>query len=208
MADDTPLNVGITGGIGSGKSLVCKIFQVLGIPVYDADTRARWLQSNDEELIGLIIKNFGNEAYIEANKLNRNFLAEKVFSNHEELNLLNQLVHPRVALDYQKWVAQHSSKPYVLKEAALLIESGAYRALDFIIHVKAPIDIRISRIRNRDKGRTEEQIHQIISKQLSDEERDQHTDYIIVNDHRSLLIPQVLHINQGLLSKCAKNLIK
>ena len=129
------LKVGITGGIGSGKTFLCKIFEVLGIDVYYADQRAKWLQNNHADLIAQIKSAFGESAYGDDGCLDRIFLAREVFSNPKKLALLNQLVHPKVAQDYTQWIQQRLSAPYTLKEAALLYESGSYRQLDCIINV-------------------------------------------------------------------------
>ncbi|MGB3588516.1 MAG: dephospho-CoA kinase, partial [Tunicatimonas sp.] len=125
------LQVGITGGIGSGKTFICKIFEVLGIDVYYADQRAKWLQQKDPNLKKEIKIAFGNAAYDQQGCLDRIFLAKEVFSNPKKLSLLNQLVHPKVAEDYTQWVKHRLHKPYTLKEAALLYETGSYRQLDY-----------------------------------------------------------------------------
>ncbi|MEQ8243674.1 dephospho-CoA kinase [Fulvivirga sp.] len=188
------LQVGITGGIGSGKSLVCKIFASLGIPIYDADSRAKWLTSNSETIKAAIIAHFGAEAYTETG-LNREYIAGRVFNNKQELEVLNGIIHPEVGKDYKAWVKSQSSD-YVIKEAALMFESGSYKVLDKVINVTAPIPLRIQRVLKRDPFRTEKEIQSIIEKQLSDEERIERSDYIINNDEKEMLIPQVLKLHE------------
>lgn len=190
--------VGITGGIGSGKSTVCEIFKTLGIAVYQADDRAKHLMQTDAELIASIKAEFGSETY-QNGTLNRPFLAKLIFSDAEKTKKINSLVHPAVAKDFQAWVEDQNS-PYVLKEAALMIESGSYQQLDVLINVFAPIDIRIQRIQKRDPQRSIEEIKGIIDKQVSEEKREEVADIIIRNDGDELLIPQVLAIHQQLIS--------
>jgi dephospho-CoA kinase len=195
-----PLQIGITGGIGSGKTLVCKIFACLGIPVYDADSHAKELMTTDGNLVSQIKKEFGDLSYLNDGTLNRKYLGEVVFSNQEKLDVLNKLVHPCVAQDYARWVESHSGKAYVLKEAALLFESGSYRGLDKIIVVHAPQDVRMRRVIHRD-GRTEEQVKEIMQKQMSEKEKLQRADAIIYNDDSSLIIPQVLSLHNRFQAK-------
>ncbi|UXX80082.1 dephospho-CoA kinase [Reichenbachiella carrageenanivorans] len=190
--------VGITGGIGSGKSTVCKIFEVLNIPVYAADDRAKFLMQYDPSLIKQITNTFGEASYSNGT-LNRSHLANVIFSNPKETEKINALVHPVVAQDFGSWRAQQHS-PYVLKEAALLIESGSYQSLDFLINVYAPIDTRIHRVQQRDPQRSIDEIKGIIDKQTSEERRTAVANAIINNDGNQLLIPQVLAIHQQLIS--------
>lgn len=191
--------VGITGGIGSGKSLISKIFEALGVSVYYADNRAKWLQIHDPKLIELIKKHFGSQAYTEKGDLNRTFLAEQVFNNDEKLTLLNNLVHPRVAEDFQQWQEKHIDSPYVLKEAALLFETGSYKSLHKIINVNAPVELRIKRVMLRDIHRSRQQILAIMAKQWQDEERTRMADFNINNNESSLIVPEVLRIHRTLV---------
>jgi dephospho-CoA kinase len=199
MTSPKPKLVGITGGIGSGKSTVAKIFSILGIPVYYADDRAKWLMANDRELKNKISAAFGLESYLEDGSINRAFLASQVFSDEEKVKTINALVHPAVKMDFETWVNQQKT-PYILKEAALLFETGSYRDLDKTINVSAPLKIRITRILLRDTHRTMEQIHDIIDKQLPDEEKNSLADMVIKNADNKLLIPQVLKIHQELIA--------
>lgn len=196
------LKVGITGGIGSGKSTVCRIFSALGIPVYDADSRAKWLQTNDLLLKNQIIQHFGNEAYLADGSLNRGYLASQIFNQPEKLQLLNRLVHPCVAKDSEEWLAQQQAagKPYSIKEAALMIEAGSYKQLDVLIVVTAPDQVRIARVLQRDPQRSAEEIAAIISKQMPESEKIKMADYVIVNDGNHMLIPQVIRLHQELLA--------
>lgn len=192
----TVLQIGITGGIGSGKSLVCRIFSRLGIPVYDADSRAKALMTTDAVLLTSIRKEFGEQSF-DGETLNRTYLAREVFSNPSKLERLNALVHPRVALDYENWAKSYDgSVPYVLKEAALLYESGSYAVLDKIIVVSASLETRIQRVLKRDPQRSREQILQIINRQLPEEEKLKRADKVINNDGTELVIPQVLALHQ------------
>jgi dephospho-CoA kinase len=190
--------IGITGGIGAGKSLICKVFRTLGVPIYEADLRARWLMENDHALRQEIINAFGNESYT-ATGLNRPYLAQRVFHDQAQASLLDSLVHPSVGKDFQTWASQHSHAPYVLNEAALLFEAGRYKSLDKVIMVFAPIPLRIARIRKRDPQRTESEIQGIIQKQWTDELKMELADFIIHNDEVQPLLPQILAIHEALM---------
>lgn len=198
------LKIGITGGIGVGKSIVTLIFRQLGIPFYDADTRAKWLIMHHPALVEAIKLHFGEEAYLENGELNRRYLAAKVFVNSDKIQLMNSLVHPKVGEDSAQWFEENEGKcPYTLKEAALLYESGGYKSLDKIIVVTAPIEIRIERIKIRDPQRSTEEILGIISKQMPEEEKIQRADFLIHNDETRLIIPQVLDLHHQLLALVA-----
>ncbi|WKZ59342.1 MAG: dephospho-CoA kinase [Cyclobacteriaceae bacterium] len=195
-----PLQVGVTGGIGSGKSLVCRIFQCLGISVYDADSRAKSLMTTDGILVSQIRQEFGDLAYHADGSLNRKYLGETVFNDPDKLELLNKLVHPRVGEDYRQWLKENSREVYVLKEAALMFEAGSYKALDKIIVVYAPEDIKVSRVLGRDLHRSEKDVRAIIKNQMPDEVKLKRADHIIFNDDSQLVIPQVLSLHQLFLS--------
>ncbi|MFN8335211.1 MAG: dephospho-CoA kinase [Cyclobacteriaceae bacterium] len=194
-----PLQIGITGGIGSGKSLVCHIFALLGVPVYDADSRAKTLMTTDGILVSQIKKEFGVLSFRADGSLNREYLAEHVFGNPDKLKILDSLVHPRVGEDYAHWVTEQTSS-YVLKEAALLFEAKSNQALDKIIVVSAPEELRIQRVLQRDKHRTERQVKDIIRNQLEDDKKVKLADYVILNDERTPLIPQVIALHKQFLS--------
>jgi dephospho-CoA kinase len=190
------LQIGITGGIGSGKSLIARIFSVLGIPVYDADTRARWLMNYCQPLKKEIESIFGPESYLPNGTLNRPYMASQVFNDQEKILRINSLIHPRVGEDYNQWVLTHLNAPYVLKEAALLFESNSYRILNHVITVVAPIELRVRRVLQRDPHRTEKEVWAIIDKQMSEEDRQQRADFLIYNNDSQLVIPQVIALHQ------------
>lgn len=193
------LIVGITGGIGSGKSLICKIFEALEIPVYYADERAKWLQNNDTDLVQAIKNAFGPRSYNAQGLLDRAFMAAQVFNNDAKLTLLNSLVHPKVAQDFYRWQQQHTYAPYVIKEAALLFETGSHQALQKIINVNASAELRMSRVLLRDRQRSREQVLAIMSKQWSDQERAKLANYTIENNENSHVVPRVLAIHHKLV---------
>lgn len=190
-----PILIGITGGIGTGKSLVTKIFQTLGAPVYDADSRAKRVMTTDGILIEQIKKEFGNLSY-DGENLNRAYLAQEVFSNPEKLKKLNALVHPRVGLDFTNWVNTLRHQPYVVKEAALMVESGSHQGLNYLVVVTAPKEMRVERVLKRDPQRSREEIINIMKNQLPEEEKQKLADFIITNDETELLIPQVLKLHE------------
>lgn len=191
------LKIGLTGGIGSGKSLVAGIFKVLGIPVFDADLQAKLLMETDAQLINLIEVNFGEESYHE-HKLNKSHLASIVFSNPVKLEILNSLVHPAVISAAENWMSVQTS-PYVIKEAAIMFESGTAAHLDYIIGVKSPLFLRILRTMKRDNI-TREEVLLRIDKQISDTIKMKLCDFVIINDEQQLLIPQVLKLHKQFLS--------
>lgn len=190
--------IGITGGIGSGKSIVCRLFQVLGVPVYDSDYRAKWIMGNDETLREELIAAFGAPTFTAAGQLDRAYLAQVAFTNPAQLARLNALVHPHVGRDFETWAdaQQQAGQSYLLKEAALLYESGAYRQLDQIITVFAPQAVRQARVLRRDPHRTTADILAIVGKQMSEEEKMQRADHIVYNDDQQLLLPQVLALDE------------
>ncbi|MEO9020761.1 MAG: dephospho-CoA kinase [Ginsengibacter sp.] len=192
------LKVGLTGGIGSGKSTVAHVFNVLDIPVYNADDAAKRLMVENEELKNNIIRSFGDESYLNGG-LNRKYLAAQVFNDSEKMKLLNSMVHPATIRDAVEWMKKQSS-PYVIKEAALIFESGSDKILDYVIGVKAPMDLRIERTMQRD-GVTAEEVEARINRQMNEEEKMQRCDFIIVNDERQMLIPQVLLLHEKFLKE-------
>lgn len=200
MNSVSPLLVGITGGIGAGKSTVAKVFSLLSIPIYYADDRAKWLMGNSDSLKSAIINAFGKASYKDVHTVDRVFLAEKVFSSEENTKIINGLVHPAVKEDFVQW-ADDQRSPYVLKEAALLFETGSYKDLDRTINVSSPLALRISRILMRDPQRTRDQINEIINRQLPDEKKNQLADFVIKNTENKMIIPQVLEIHQKLLQE-------
>ncbi len=192
------LKIGITGGIGSGKTTVCKIFETLAVPVYYADERAKFLMNNDELLKAKIKSLFGDKAYAPDAQLNRAYMAGIVFNDKKKLQELNELVHPAVAKDYFQWISNHIDVPYTLKEAALLFESGRADVLDKIIMVYAPLPLRIRRVMGRD-GVSKESVLSRVEKQMDDELKRKLADFEIRNDGCQLLIPQVLSVHRHIL---------
>ena len=190
--------IGVTGGIGSGKTTVCRIFKTLGIPIYYADDRAKALMIEDKALIKSIKKIFGAAAYHKDGSLNREHIAGIAFGNKGKLALLNAAVHPAVAEDGKNWHRKQRSVPYTVKEAALLFEAGSYQQLDYIITVTAPEAIRIQRVIKRDKT-TKKQVKARIDKQMPEAEKVKLSDFVIDNDGEQALIPQVVAIHRKLL---------
>ena len=190
------LKVGITGGMGSGKSTVAKVFEVLGIPVYYADDAAKKLMNEDAALKEKLIAVFGKEIY-QHGILNRTHLSGLVFNNPDKLAQLNSIVHPATIADAESWMQQQHS-PYAIKEAAILFESGANKYVDKVIGVFAPIQLRISRVMQRDNS-TEEAVTARMNKQMEEEKKMKLCDYVIANDEQELVIPQVLKIHELLI---------
>ena len=194
-----PFQIGITGGIGSGKSVICKIFTCLGVPVYDADSRAKSIMTTDGILIEQIKKEFGDLVYLPDGSLDREYLSRVIFENQEKRSLLNQMVHPRVAADTDRWLDQNREASYVVREAALLIESGAYQNVDKVILVTAPEELRIKRVLARDPHRLREEVVKIMATQLPEEEKKKVADVVVYNDETQLLVPQILHLHNQFL---------
>lgn len=190
--------IGITGGIGSGKSIVSRVFAALGAPVYDSDSRAKWVMANDLVLREQLQAAFGAETYDGTGQLNRPYLAQVAFNDATQLARLNALVHPRVGEDFATWTAAQAAagRAYIIKEAALLYESGAYRTLDAIITVFAPPEVRTRRVQGRDAHRSAAEVQAIMDKQLSEEEKMQRADYVVYNDDSQLVLPQVLALDK------------
>lgn len=195
QSNKTPLRIGLTGGIGSGKSTVARIFEVLGIPVYYADTEARRIMNEDEILREQVIGEFGELAYRDG-KLDNKYVADIVFNNREKLDVLNSIVHPATIRDGERWMKQQTT-PYAIKEAALIFESGTQSHLDYVIGVSAPEPLRIQRTMQRDHvsreavlARMGKQIQEVIKMRLCD--------FIIYNDEQQLVIPQVIALHEKL----------
>lgn len=199
MNKGIPYLVGITGGIGAGKTTVSRVFHVLGVPLYNADERAKWLMENNEKLKASVAEFFGSEAYFADGRLNRGFLASKVFSDPSQTEKINSLVHPEVGRDFREW-CRMQSYPYVLKEAALLFESGSYRELDKMILVSAPLETRIERVLSRDPQRTRAQVLDIVEKQWDESRKRERSDFILDNSDNSMLLPQILQVHQKLMA--------
>ncbi|MCA0426434.1 MAG: dephospho-CoA kinase [Bacteroidetes bacterium] len=190
--------IGITGNMGSGKSTVAKLFMQLGFPVYDADSRAKLLMVTIPSLIKSIQSIFGPMAYTEDGQLNRGYISEIAFRQPEKLKLLNETVHPAVRTDFTTW-AESQAVALVVKEAALMIESGSYHDLDALILVRAPLELRIQRSMARD-GKTREEIELRLKNQMSEEDKVPFAQFQIYNDEKHLLIPQVNEVVNAVLS--------
>ena len=191
--------LGLTGGIGSGKTLVSQIFEKLGIPVYYADTAARDLMNTDPQLKLGIRQMFGEEAFGE-DRLNRQYLADLVFGDPEKLSELNALVHPAVRKDFFQWSLQQKGSPYVLEEAAILFESGASTGMDLSILVYAPEELRISRVMKRD-GLRREDVLKRMGHQMSEEKKLALADHVLINDGSRMLLPQVIDLHNNMLNR-------
>jgi dephospho-CoA kinase len=191
----TLLKIGITGGIGSGKSTVCAIFRILGIPVFNADIEARKLY-DEPQVKEAIMLAFGDNMYPQG-VFDKKAMANIVFQSADKLKQLNELLHPLVQIQFDTWLQQQES-PYTIKEAALLIEAGSYQQLDELILVTCPMNKRIERVMKRDRV-TEDEVLARINKQLSEEDKRAFCQYEIINDDRQLLIPQVLQLHHQLM---------
>ena len=195
------LRIGLTGGIGSGKTTVARIFEVLGVPVYYADEAAKKLMNREGDLKQQIIHHFGEESYSN-NTLNRSFLASVVFSDPEKTKLINSIIHPATLADAATWMDLQRS-PYAVKEAALLFEAGADKYLDLVIGVDAPFELRMQRAIDRDHI-TEEAVLARMGKQMNEDEKMKRCDIIISNDEKNLLIPQVIKVHERLLENISR----
>jgi dephospho-CoA kinase len=183
-----PLRVGITGGIGSGKSLVCSALEAMGYPVYNSDLRARDLMESDSTIRKSLIEAFGPQAFA-GETLNRSFLAEQVFRDPEKRRIINGIVHPVVRKDFARWADEQQSG-IVFQESALLLETGGNRLLDYTVLVTAPVEERIRRVMQRDRI-DEAAVRARIASQLSDEEKIPMADYVIENGSGSMVLPQI-----------------
>jgi dephospho-CoA kinase len=192
------LKVAITGGIGSGKSLVCQVFKTLGIPIFNADVVSNQLVETDKELKDAIIKLFGTESYLNGN-YNRKFIGNIVFSNPEKLQLLNDLIHPLAIQAAKQWFEEQHA-PYAIKEAAILFESNAQQDIDIVIGITAPEAVRIERVMQR-TGYNKEEVIKRIALQMPDEEKMAKCDYVIQNDNKTAILPQLLRIHEALMIK-------
>lgn len=190
------LRIGLTGGIGSGKSVVAQVFKTLGIPVFDADAAAKVIMETDNALIAKIKTEFGEETYA-GDKLNRTYLANIVFNNPYKLEKLNALVHPATINAANNWM-QKQNAPYTIKEAALIFESGSGAGLDYVIGVTAPKSLRIKRVMDRSALQRDEVIARM-ERQIDDSIKMRLCDFVINNDEQNALLPQVLALHNGLL---------
>lgn len=195
-----PLQLGVTGGIGSGKSVVCRIFEILGIPVYNADLEAKRLLETDTKVREEVTFLLGKKAYTKEGRVDRTFISGVVFADDLKLKALNNIVHPAVQLDYLNWFSIHYDSPFVVKESAIMFESGSSRGMDYIVAVIAPENVRIKRVMDRD-GKTEEQVRRIMEKQLPQLEIINKSNSFIMNNDKILVLPQVLELYDRLIIK-------
>ena len=195
------LKIGLTGGIGSGKTTVAKIFELLEIPVYYADEASKHLYHTNKQLMTALKSHFGEDIYTDE-ELNRSKLAAIVFNDPAKLQLLNSLVHPLTITHAKEWMAKQTA-PYIIKEAALLFEAGTSRDLDYIIGVSAPQHLRIKRVMDRENV-TREEVIKRMKRQIDEEIKMMLCDYVIKNDEQELVIPQVLKLHEQLLKIAAK----
>ena len=187
--------VGLTGGIGSGKTTVCRVFSVLGIPVFNSDEQGKLLLQDDPEVKAAVVQLFGSSVY-PAGKLDRKALAQLVFNDPKALAGLNAIVHPAVRRAFKEW-AESQQAPYVINEAAILVETGAYRNFDRLVTVAAPEEIRLARVVSRDRS-SEEQVRQRMANQATEAERRDVAHAVIENDGHSMVLPQVLALHERL----------
>jgi dephospho-CoA kinase len=193
------LKIGLTGNMGSGKTTVSKVFEVLGIPVFYADDAAKKAMTDDTILINQIKSTFGEASYFEDGALNRKHIADIVFNNDKQLTKLNSLVHPATFRAFDEWLKKVNNVPYVLKEAAVLFESDSYKMCDYTIMVRSPLETRIKRVMQRD-GLTRAEIESRNAHQFSEDKKTQLANYVINNDDTQLVIPQVLELHRIFLS--------
>ena len=189
------LKIGLTGGIGSGKSIIAKVFEQLGIPVFNSDAEAKKLINSDPKISTVIKENFGKNSYGIDGQLDRKRLAEIVFNDEEALHKLNSIVHPAVQLEFLSWLNKHKQAPYILKEAAIIFESGSNKGLDKVIAISAPELLRIQRTVKRDNS-SPQSVKKRIEKQMSEDEKLKRSDFIIYNDEMQLVLPQVLKLHE------------
>ena len=198
MSDHTLLRIGLTGGIGSGKTTCAHIFEALGIPVYYSDARAKAIMNTDNDLITLLKEAFGEESYLSDGSLNRGYLSRLIFQDNSNIAKINAIVHPAVRNDFIKWCSENAQYQYVLQESALLFETGSYKSFDKNILVDASEEIRIDRVVKRDTI-SADQVRERMSKQLPSSEKRKLADYLIENDGNHGLIKQVIEIHLSIL---------
>ncbi len=190
--------IGLTGGIGSGKTIVSQVFMKLGIAVYNSDTEAKIIMNSESDIINKLKIIFGFDIYDKNNQLNRKKLAQHIFNNKDKLKTVNSIVHPAVKKHFTNWVNKQQSQ-YIIKETAILFESGIHKDVKKIITVTAPLKLRIERIKKRD-NLTEDKIIQRINNQTNDDFKIKNSDFIIINDEKELIIPQILRIHKKLIN--------
>ena len=191
-----PVKIGITGGIGTGKSMICLVLEHLGIPVYHADEESKKLLETNAAVVVAVKNLLGNEAYDHAQKANRSYIASIVFNDREKLQKLNEILHPAVRQNFMEWLLKMDNHKLVAKEAAIMFESGSYKDMDYVVAVSSPDKLRIERVMQRD-GKSEAEVQRIIKEQLPQEELQKRSNFVIINDNQHLVLPQVLEIIQS-----------
>lgn len=191
-----PITVGLTGGIGSGKSTICRLFKILGVPVFEADWVAKKLLNNNEKVKSEIIRLFGDGVYTAKGTVDRKKLAGIIFNDEIQLRKVNEIVHPKVREEYKKWLKKQDSA-YVIHEAAILFESGFYKMMDFSIMVAAPEKQRIEWVMKRD-GVTEKQVSERMARQWPDEKKQKLADVVLHNNNKDLIIPEIMKLDNSL----------
>lgn len=188
------LRLGVTGGIGSGKSTVCQLFEHLGVPVYYADQRAKEIVNEDPEIRNRLTEAFGEKTFING-IYNRSHVASIVFNDKSKLEIINGIIHPAVFKDWEKFCKHHQDKPYIVKEAAIMLETDSKQSIDKIALVYAPLELRLERVMTRD-GADKEAIMARINSQMPEEEKLKLADHVIINDGTKSVIQQVLALHQ------------
>lgn len=193
------IKLGITGGIGSGKSTITQMFHVIGVPVYVSDERSKYLSQTNSEIIAGLKQILGDDIYDEMGRLDRKRMASVIFADKEKLQKVNALIHPIVNRDFIEWAEEQKSKgvPYVVNEAAIMIESGSHKLMDKLLVVTAPVEQRVERVMKRD-GVGEQQVKSRISNQMSDKEKVEIADYVIVTDDHHFIMPEILALDEEL----------
>ena len=195
-----PKLIGITGGIGAGKSTVSTICKHLGFKVYNSDQRAKEIVSEDSIIKKKLISFFGNNIY-KNGVLDRKFLSDKIFNDKSSLQQINSIIHPAVKKDFNSWVINNSNEKILFKESALLLESGAYKELDKIILIISDKNLRVSRVLNRDQNRSKKEIESIIDKQIDEVDAIKYADIVIDNNHKKMLLPSVIQEIEKLIEE-------
>ncbi len=193
------IRVGLSGGIGSGKTFIAEIFSHLGIPTYYSDERTKLLYQTNSELKSALIALFGHQVYLPSGIIDKDFLRQIIFNNTEKRESLNRLVHPFVITDFNEWCLQQTNVPYILKESALLFETGLFQQLDKTILAVAPEDLKIKRLTKRDNLSPIEIKKKMVT-QMQDTEKEKFADFVIINDEKKLILPQVITIHKQLLN--------
>lgn len=192
-----PYLIGITGGIGSGKSTVSQIISHLGYKVYNSDMRANEIINNNISVKEKLIESFGPDIY-EGSTLNKEYVSKLIFNNESAKIKINSVVHPEVILDFKNWVKRNNKEKNLFKESALLFESGSYKELDKVIYIDCDKKIRVERVIKRDLHRTKNEIEKIIKNQITSEQAIKLTDYVLVNDQKELLLPNLVKLLEGI----------